>query len=141
MYIEELMTPAARVRTITKDTPLREAAVCMRKDDTGVLPVNDGEKLVGMITDRDITIRGVAEGKDLESPVSDIMTDEVLYCYADAQSEDVLRNMQENAIRRMPVVDREKNLAGMVTITDLTKGNPRTAGEALAKIHDQPAQT
>lgn len=141
MYVEELMTPAARVRTITRDTPIREAATFMRQDDTGVLPVNDGETLVGIVTDRDITIRAVAEGKDPGTPVSDIMTGEVLYCYADVPAEDVIANMRDNEIRRMPVVDRDKTLQGMVSIVDLTKGNPKTAGEALAKLHDAPPQT
>ena len=141
MYVEELMTPAARVRTVTRDTGLREAARFMREDDTGVLPVNDGDTLVGILTDRDIAIRAVAEGMPADTPVGEIMTGEVLYCYADAPSEDVIANMRDNAIRRMPVVDRDRNLRGMVSIVDLTKGNPETAGEALARIHDQPPQT
>ena len=140
MYVQDLMTPAARVRTLTKDTPLREAALCMRKEDTGVIPVNDGDKLVGMVTDRDITIRGLAEGKDADTPLSEIMTGEVLYCYADAECQDVVANMDRTGVRRMPVVDREKNFQGMVTLTDLSKDAPGTVGEALADIHGQPAQ-
>lgn len=141
MYVEELMTPAARVRTVTRDTPIREAARLMRQDDTGVLPVNDGDTLVGIVTDRDIAIRAVAEGIDPDTPVSNVMTGEVLYCYGDAATGDVIASMRDHAIRRMPVVDRDKALQGMVSIVDLTKGNPRTAGEALAAIHDQPPQT
>lgn len=140
MFVRELMTPAARVRTIARDTRMREAALCMREADTGVLPVNDGDKLVGIVTDRDLTIRGLAEGKGADTPVSEIMTDEVLYCYDDADSADVIENMEKNAVRRLPVVDREKNFQGMITLTDLTRANPSKAGEALARIHDAPAQ-
>lgn len=140
MYVREFMTPAARVRTITRDTGLREAALCMREADTGVLPVNDGDTLIGIVTDRDLTLRGLAEGRDADTPVSAIMSEDVLYCYADADSEDVIENMKKNAVRRLPVVDRDKRFQGMVSITDLTRGNPQKAAEALAAIQDKPAQ-
>lgn len=140
MPVLDHMTPAARVRMVTRDTRLKDAARHMKEDDTGVLPVNDGEKLVGMITDRDIAIRGVAEGKNHDATVGEVMTDEVLYAYSDAECEDVIANMRENAIRRLPIVDREKNFQGMVSITDMCDGHAEKVGEALAVIHDKPPQ-
>ncbi|WP_233245792.1 CBS domain-containing protein [Marinicauda salina] len=140
MAVKDHMTPADEVSMVRRDTTLQDAARLMRRVDAGALPVNDGDKLIGMITDRDIAVRGVAEGKTGEATVGDVMTDTVLYAYEDAESAEVIANMEETGVRRMPVVDKAKRLKGVVTLADLSAGHAATAGEALAHIREQPAQ-
>jgi CBS domain-containing protein len=84
------------------------------------MPVGENDRLVGMITDRDITIRAVAQGKGPDTPVRDVMSDaKVMYCYDDEELEDVARNMGDVRVRRLPVVNREKRLVGIVSLGDL----------------------
>src|SRR5688572_23802737 len=132
MQVSELMT--REVQTIAPDDTIQAAARIMAEIDAGVLPVAEGEKLVGMITDRDIAIRAVAQGQGPDSRVSDVMSDEVLFCYEDDDTEDVLDNMAEQQIRRMPVVDREQQLVGIISIGDRDEQHPDQAGETLQEI-------
>jgi len=123
------------VRVADPDQTIREAAGTMAELDAGVLPVGDGDRLVGMITDRDIAVRGIAEGKGPDARVRDVMSTEVKYCFEDEQVDDVLRNMGDIQIRRLPVVNRDKRLVGIVSIGDLaTNGATARAGEALGGI-------
>ncbi len=96
-----------------------DAAKAMREVDIGVLPVGDNDRLVGMITDRDIAVRGIGEGLGPDARIRDVMSHEVLYCFEDQPIEEVLDNMCEIKIRRLPVLDRSKRLVGIVSLADL----------------------
>jgi CBS domain-containing protein len=114
---------------------LQQAARLMADLDAGVLPVNDGDRLVGMITDRDICVRAIAQGKGPETPISEVMSKEVRYCYDDEESDAVLRNMGDIQVRRLPVLNRDKRLVGIVSLADLASiGQTARAGEALGGI-------
>jgi len=134
MRVRDLMTDA--VRTATPSTRLEDVARLMRDEDIGSVPVAENEKLVGMVTDRDIVIRGLAEGASLEGKcVRDVMSPQVLYCHDDQTVEDVLKNMGEQQIRRLPVVDKDKRLVGVISIGDLsTRARVTKTGEALKEI-------
>ncbi|HVY84862.1 MAG TPA: CBS domain-containing protein [Caulobacterales bacterium] len=133
MKIHDLMT--RDVRTVAPSTSLREAARMMADIDAGSLPVAQNDRLIGMLTDRDIAVRGVAAGKGPDATVGEAMTPEILYCFDDEEIEDVCENMADMQVRRLPVVDRDKRLVGIVSLSDLaTKGQTRHAGEALEGI-------
>jgi CBS domain-containing protein len=110
---------STEVRLAAPHDSIREAARMMKEIDAGILPVGEGDRLVGMITDRDIAVRAVAEGKGPETHIRDVMSREVLYCYDDERLDDVARQMRELQIRRMPVLNREKRLVGIVSLGDL----------------------
>ncbi|MBU1213144.1 MAG: CBS domain-containing protein [Alphaproteobacteria bacterium] len=142
MLISDVMTKGCT--TCARTTSLQEAAIVMKKEDIGILPIAEDERLVGMITDRDIVIRGVAEDKvPHEARVSELMSDDVYYCFDDQLCEDVASNMAEMQVRRMPVVDRNKRLVGIVSIGDLAaRGAPAKAKKALQGVSfDGPSQT
>lgn len=132
MQISECMT--RNVEVASPEDSIRDAARMMERIDAGVLPVGQDERLVGMITDRDIAIRAVAKGRECDTPVREAMSGEVLYCYADDDAEEVLENMGDQQLRRMPVVDRDKRLVGIVSIGDLAKRDERDTGETLREI-------
>jgi CBS domain-containing protein len=133
MKISEVMTPDVRIAR--PDQTVEQAACLMAELDAGLLPVGDNDRLVGMITDRDIAIRCVAKGKGPNTKVRDIMSDEVKYCFADQDVEDVATNMADIQVRRLPVVDRNKRLVGIVSLGDIaTTGSGIEAGEALSGI-------
>jgi CBS domain-containing protein len=127
MQISNVMT--RNVQIIAPDQTLRDAAATMRRLDSGVLPVGEEDKLVGMITDRDIAIRGMAEGKGPDAKVRDVMSPEVKYCFEDEDIEHVAENMAELRVRRLPVMNRDKRVVGIVSLGDLaTQGSlPKTA--------------
>jgi CBS domain-containing protein len=133
MRVHECMT--SEVRIVDPDETLREAAQAMAEIDAGFLPVGEDDRLVGIVTDRDIAIRGVANGLRPDASVRDVMSDEVRYCFDDDDCEDVLNNMAEIQVRRLPVVNRGKRLVGVVSITDLAgNGEEAHAGEVLHEI-------
>lgn len=107
------------VRLASPGESIREAARMMKEIDAGILPVGENDRIIGMITDRDIAMRAVAEGKGPDTTVSDVMSREVLYCYDDEGLDDVARQMRELQIRRMPVLNRDKRLVGIISIGDL----------------------
>jgi CBS domain-containing protein len=117
------------VQLIKPDDTIRSAAALMKKIDAGLLPVTENDKLVGMITDRDIAIRGVAEGKGPDAKVRDAMSPEVKYCFEDEDVAHVAENMAELQVRRLPVMNRDKRLVGIVSLADLAiEGSlPKTA--------------
>jgi CBS domain-containing protein len=118
MQVRKIMTED--VRCIPPETTLQEAARQMRDLDVGPLPVCDQDRLTGVLTDRDITVRAVAEGLDpTATPVRDVMTTEVAYCFDDDDVEDCARLMKEKQIRRVLVLDRSKRLVGIVSLGDL----------------------
>jgi CBS domain-containing protein len=105
----------------------------MRKDDVGILPVGEGDRLVGMVTDRDVTLRLVAEGRDAKTTrVREVMSAKVRYLFDDETQERAAENMAQQHVRRLPVVNRQKRLVGIVSLTDLAhKGAGHLAGRAL----------
>lgn len=116
---------------------IRDAAAAMAKLDAGVLPVGENDRLVGMITDRDIAIRAIAAGKGPTTPVRDVMSKEVLYCFEDDDISEVAQNMADNKLRRMPVLNREKRLVGIISLGDIAMvDGPANAGEALCTISE-----
>ena len=134
MQIKAMMTP--EVDLVTPETSVRGVAQKMRDDDVGAVPVAENGKLVGMVTDRDIVLRAVAEGGDMANYTArQVMSPDVLYCFDDQSAEEVLRSMKENQVRRLPVVNRDKRLVGMVSLGDLAQHSPAAqTGEALKGI-------
>jgi CBS domain-containing protein len=138
--VSEVMTRG--VRTMRPDDSLVQAAQAMDALDVGALPVCDGERLVGMLTDRDIVLRGVAQGRTPEQTrLAEVMTAEVDYCFDDDSLESVAERMQRAQIRRLPVVDHDKRLVGIVSLGDVAvKGDaPSDAAQALAGV-SEPAR-
>lgn len=132
MKIGDCMTQDVQVAEI--DHTLQSAAQTMGEIDAGFLPVTDGERLVGIVTDRDIAIRGVAAGVPASASIREVMSGEVHYCYQDDEVDKVLNNLGQNQLRRLPVVDTDKRLVGVVSITDLAAESAGRAGEALSEI-------
>jgi len=133
MQVKEVMTHD--VLLASPGQTICEAAKMMAECDAGALPVRDNDRLIGVITDRDIVIRAVAENKSPDTPIREVMSQKVLYCYEDEDAEHVAKNMGDNQVRRLPVLSREKRLVGIVSIGDLSHGvQPHTAGEAIADI-------
>ncbi|WP_315918251.1 CBS domain-containing protein [Mesorhizobium sp. SP-1A] len=123
------------VKVASPEQSVRDAAKMMDQLDAGIIPVGESDRLVGMITDRDIVIRGVAQGKGPDTSVRDVMSREVMYCYDDEEVEDVLANMGDLQVRRLPVLNRDKRLVGIVSIGDLARnGETMEAGQALSGI-------
>jgi CBS domain-containing protein len=133
MRVSEAMTRT--VCMASPDQTLEEIARLMCDADIGCLPVRDNDRLVGMITDRDIAVRAVGSGMGPQTPVRDVMTAEVKYCFEDEDLDDVAQNMGEQQLRRLPVLDRGKRLVGVLALGDmaLVDGNG-SAGEALSQI-------
>lgn len=132
MQIREVMTQGAEV--VHLEAPAVEAAAKMRELDVGSLPVCDGERLEGVITDRDIAIRLVAEGLDPSTTkVSELMTPGVTYCFDDQTVEEASRVMEAHQIRRLPILNREKHLIGMLSLGDLALRTEGTEDEELAE--------
>ena len=129
------------VQIIGPDQTLRDAAARMKRLDAGVLPVGEHDKLVGMITDRDIAIRGMAEGKRPDAKVRDVMSHEVKYCFEDEDVAHVAGNMAELQVRRLPVMNRDKRLVGIVSLGDLAiEGSLPTTAKALHGISQPGGQ-
>ena len=141
MQIRDVMTRNAQL--IDRDDTIQHAAKLMAECDCGVLPVADGDRLVGMITDRDLAIRILAEGKGPHAKVRDAMTSEVKYCFEDEDTEHVAENMADIQVRRLPVMDRNKRLVGIVSVSDLARKEPQqgTVLAGIAQPSDQHNQT
>ncbi len=138
MKISEIMT--RDVEYIHANTPLKQAAETMERLETGFLPIGNSpqDKLLGVVTDRDITVRGVARGLDpAATPVDEVKTDKVLYCYQDDSVEDAARNMGEQEVYRLVVLDNEndKRLSGVVSLADIGRaGGVTMSGRTATKI-------
>ena len=123
------------VKLVNPDQTIREAAQLMAEIDAGSLPVGENDRLVGMITDRDIAIRAVAEGKSPDTKVRDVMTQEMLYCFDDQDLDEIARNMAKNQVRRLPVISRAKRLVGILSLGDLArKEEPAAVGKAMSRV-------
>lgn len=134
MKIKEVMNPSAEM--VSPAMSVYEAADKMLNENIGFLPVGDNNQLQGTLTDRDIVLRAVAKGKDLrDTKVSEIFTKQLEYCEADSDVDAAARTMSKEQIRRLPVLDQDKKLIGVVSIGDLAQHlNPQTAGEVLAGV-------
>src|SRR5438093_8557436 len=133
MKVSEAMT--RDVSVASPDETIRQAAKTMASLDAGVLPVGENDHLIGMITDRDIAIRGIAQGKGPKAKVRDVMTEDVKYCFDDQEIEEVTRNMADIQVRRLPVLNRDKRLVGILSLGDIAiSRDGKTAGDALTGI-------
>ena len=130
------------VRIANPDDTVQQIAQVMREADTGALPVGEGDRLVGMVTDRDVAVVLVAEGRDpARTKVRDVMSKEVRYVFGDEGLEHVADNMAEQQVRRLPVMNRQKRLVGIVSLGDIAKGRQSPlAGRALSGITRQGGQ-
>jgi CBS domain-containing protein len=133
MRVSEAMT--REVSIANPNQSIRDVARMMSQIDAGAIPVGEGDRLVGMLTDRDIAVRAVAAGKGPDTPVREVMSADVKYCFDDEDLDHVAKNMAELRVRRLPVLNREKRLVGIVSIGDvaLTEGK-KAAGEAVTGV-------
>jgi CBS domain-containing protein len=134
MKVREAMT--RDVRLVKPEQTIRDAAKLMAEIDVGALPVEENDRLVGMITDRDIAVRAVADGKGPDTPVRDVMSKDIKYAYEDQSIEEVTQNMGDLRVRRLPVLNRDKRLVGILSLGDLAvdESAQDEAGEALGRI-------
>lgn len=133
MLVKECMTK--KVSRLTPNDTLRAAVKLMSDKDVGAVLIEENDRLVGVLTDRDIVVRAFKEGLDLSAPIRKAMTPKILYCFDDDSIEDVADNMGKNQVHRLPVIDHNKRLVGIVSVGDIsTKASKKSAGAALAKI-------
>jgi CBS domain-containing protein len=135
MQVSEAMSNDVKVANPNQS--IRDAARLMAEIDAGILPVGENDKLVGVITDRDIAIRAVGADKGPATPIREIMSKDVKYCFEDDDLDDIAQNMADIKVRRLPVLNREKRLVGILSLGDmaLTDG-PSNAGSALCGISE-----
>lgn len=139
MQIKDVMTP--QCEWIAPDASLEQAAQAMKNNDCGFIPVGENDKLIGAVTDRDIAIRAVAEGQGPAAQVRDIMTPQIKYCFEDQTVDEICQNMSDIKVRRLPVVNRDKRLVGVVSLGDLSQGKVQPSGEALQNITEENKRT
>jgi CBS domain-containing protein len=133
MKVSEVMTE--NVQTVRPDQRVQEAASFMLSADAGSIPVAEGDRLVGMITDRDIAVRGIAKGHGPDTPVRDLMSSDVICARLDDNIEDAAARMSEAQVRRLPVVDQDERLCGIVSLGDLSReADIDCASEALEGV-------
>lgn len=136
MKVSDVMT--RDVQTVRPDQSAREAASFMLQADAGAIPVTEGDRLIGMITDRDIAVRGVAEGHGPDTPVRDLMTNDMITARMDDDTDDVAARMGDAQVRRLPVVDENQRLCGIVSLGDLTQRGADDAAEQALEGVSQP---
>ena len=133
MKVRDAMT--GDVRLTNPDRSIREAAGMMAEQDIGALPIGENDRLVGMITDRDIAVRAVARGLGPDAKIREVMSTEVMYCFHDEDLDDAARNMGDIKVRRLPVLNRDKRLVGIISVSDLTRReDARQIGKVMAGI-------
>ncbi|MEH2522532.1 uncharacterized protein (DUF2267 family)/CBS domain-containing protein [Bradyrhizobium sp. AZCC 2176] len=133
MKVADVMS--RNVQLASPNDTLGEVAKRMTAKDVGVLPVGENDRLVGMITDRDIVARAIAQGRDGQSRVRDAMTRDIKYCFEDDSIDDVIQNMSDAQVRRLPVVNRNKRLVGIVSLADAAmKYDPAATGAAMCGV-------
>ena len=136
MKISEVMT--RDVQTVRPDQSVREAATFMLQADAGAIPVTDGDRLIGMITDRDIAVRGIAKGHGPDTPVRELMTNDIIAAREDDDIDDVAARMSEAQVRRLPVIDEQERLCGIVSLADLTQNGDSDEAEQALEGVSQP---
>ena len=124
------------VHVISPEATIKEAAAQMRDGDFGMMPVGENDRMIGAISDRDIVIRAVAEGRDSATTVRAIMSQGIAWAYEDDSVDDAAKIMSEHQIRRLPIVNRDKRLVGIVALGDfaVNRSDIKPAAEALAEI-------
>ena len=134
MRVEACMS--SDVRVVSPTETIRKAAQTMKEIDAGFLPVGENDRLVGMITDRDIAVRAVAEGRSPDTPVREVMSADVHYIFADESVEQAASRMGELQVRRLPVLNRDKRLVGIISLGDVSRSDGATddSGAALKEI-------
>lgn len=133
MKVSEVMT--RDVQTVRPDQAVQQAANFMLNADAGSIPVIDGDRLIGMITDRDIAVRGIARGYGPDTPVRELMTDDLVVVRIDDDIEDAAAKMGEAQVRRLPVIDDNERLCGIVSLGDLSReSDSECASEALEGV-------
>ena len=133
MKVSEVMT--RDVQTVRPDQRVQDAASFMLSADAGSIPVTDGERLIGMITDRDIAVRGIAKGYGPDTPVRELMTDDLVIVRVDDTIEDAASKMSEAQVRRLPVIDQDERLCGIVSLGDLSReADDDCASQALEGV-------
>jgi CBS domain-containing protein len=139
MKISDVMT--RDVRTVSPDQTAREAASFMLSEDAGSMPVSDGDRLVGMITDRDIAVRGVAKGYGPDTRISELMSSDVICAREEDDVEEVAAKMGKAQVRRMPVIDSDQRLCGIVSLGDLAReSDGQSANQALEGVSQPGGQ-
>lgn len=136
MKVSQVMT--RDVQTVRPDQRVQDAASFMLSADAGAIPVTDGDRLVGMITDRDIAVRGVAKGYGPDTPVRELMTDDMVCAREDDDVEDVASKMSEAQVRRLPVIDDQERLCGIVSIGDLSRNADEDVASAALEGVSEP---
>lgn len=139
MDVKEIMTKDLDL--LSPADSLEKAAQVMRDDDIGAILIREGDRLVGMLTDRDITIRAVAEGREAsKTQIKDAMSAPILYCYENDSLKEAGENMAKNQIRRLPVLNREKRLVGVISLGDLACKESGHCAEVALRVISEPAQ-
>ena len=139
MKVSEVMS--RDVQTVRPDQSAREAASFMLQADAGAIPVLEGDRLIGMITDRDIAVRGVAEGHGPDTPVRELMTNDIVAARMEDDTDEVAVRMSEAQVRRLPVIDEQQKLCGIVSLSDLTqKADSSEAEQALEGVSEPGGQ-
>lgn len=136
MKVSEVMT--REVQTVRPDQTARDAAAFMLRADAGAIPVTEGDRVIGMITDRDIAVRGVAGGHGPDTPVRDLMTNDIVTARLEDDTDDVAIRMSEAQVRRLPVIDDQQKLCGIVSLADLTQRADISDAEQALEGVSQP---
>ena len=136
MLIKDVMT--RHVECVSPEDTLQAAARKMRDLDVGPLPVcGQNDRLVGMITDRDIAVRAVAQGKSPDTRIRDVMSTGILYCFDDQELDEVARNMGKNQVRRLPVINKDKRLVGILALGDLASNeDAKAVGRTVSQVSE-----
>lgn len=135
MKIKEVMS--SKLDIVSPDAKLSEVAKRMRDDDIGALPIVENDEVIGMITDRDIVVRSVAEGRDGATAARDAMSPELVVCSEDESVEDVAKRMAQAKVRRIPVLDKNDRLVGIASLGDLSRtAGASDAGDTLRKVSE-----
>jgi CBS domain-containing protein len=138
MKVQETMS--ADVQMTNPNQPISTAAKMMAEFNCGALPVEDNDRLVGMITDRDIAIRAIAKGKGPDTAVREVMSEGVCYCYEDQDISEVAANMGDIQVRRLPVLNRQKRLVGILSIGDISKSDDQACADAVCGVSEPRGQ-
>ncbi|AZN71901.1 CBS domain-containing protein [Georhizobium profundi] len=137
MNIEKAMHKGAT--WVSPDTPITEIAAMMKKDDIGAIPVGENDRLIGMITDRDLVLRALPNGRDPgKLKARDVMTKGIVYCKTDQSIEDAIHFMEDKKVRRLPVIDKDKRLVGMLSLSDVSHHASRELSGELVKAVASP---
>ncbi|MET0585838.1 MAG: CBS domain-containing protein [Candidatus Binatia bacterium] len=140
MELRDIMT--RNVEVVNGNASLKEAATKMKKLDVGLIPVCDGDRLKGLLTDRDITIRATADGRDpSKTKVNEVMSTDIAYCLEDQAVDEAVILMEARQIRRLPILNQDKQLVGIVSLADIAVhvGDRDLTGETLEEI-SEPAE-